>query len=316
MRGSAVLLAATLAVGCAHRPWDNPANDWKVVTSEHFVVRTDARPARYEPVVRHLEDVYEALSNTFFPGVPLPPIDVLLFDKEEDFKGVAPGNLLGFLTLRAPQLEEGLLVLSADTDDVAATEATAAHELAHRFLHAVNEKVPRWLHEGFAEYVAALEVRDGQVAFDAATVIPNYVYFEDPVPLRQLLTSGSGDFFGSQARAVYMTAWMLVRQLLGNPRAGVVDSLQVLIARSSLASTEAARAAALSEAFEGAQVSDIERALLSSYKSILRGDGLPRSRRTLAYTLSRRERRPWRVAPADRSAIRRLCADLRAQRGP
>jgi hypothetical protein len=316
MRISAVLLAGILAVGCAHRPWDSPADSWKVVRSDHFVVRTDAPPERYEPVIRHLEDVYEALSGTFFAGVPMPPVDVLLFGKQEDFEGVAPGHLLGFLTLRARSFEEGLLVLSADAEDPGAAESTAAHELAHRFLYALNEKVPRWLHEGFAEYVAALEIRDTQVAFDASTSVPSYVYFEDPVPLERLLTSGTSDFFGADARAVYMTAWMLVRQLLGNPRPGMVDKLQLLIARSSMASTPSAQAAALRDAFEGAPMPEIESGLQDTYRSILRGDRPPPARRTLAFTLKREHRRPWTVYLADQDAIKDVCADLRAQRAP
>jgi hypothetical protein len=314
MRAQVLLVSVLLAVGCAHRPWERPAEQWKVVTTPHFVVRTDASPARYQPLIDHLEDVYEALAGTFFPGVPVPPIDVLLFAKHEDFEGVAPANLLGFLTLRASSFEDGLLVLSADGEDPAATKATAAHELAHRILHAVNEKVPRWLHEGFAEYVAALEVRDRQVIFDAAVVIPSYVYLEDPVSIQRLLTSGSGDFFGSDARAVYMTAWMLVRQLIGNPEVGAVDRLQRLIARSSLATTPTARAAALSEAF-GADVDHIQTALLASYRGILRGEGPPPARHTLAFTLTRQDRQPGRVTPAERGAIKRLCAELRSQRG-
>ncbi len=315
MRFSAVLLAGLLAVGCAHRPWERPADGWQVIRSDHFVVRTDAPRERYEPVVRHLEDVYEALAATFFSGVPMPPVDVLLFAKQEDFEGVAPGHLLGFLTLRARSFEDGLLVLSADSEDAGAAESTAAHELAHRFLYALNEKVPRWLHEGFAEYVAALEIRDNQVAFDATTVIPSYVYFEDPIPLERLLASGTSDFFGSEARAVYMTAWMLVRQLLGNPRPGMVDSLQLLIARSSMADTPASRIAALSEAF-GAPMSEIESSLQTAYRSILRGAGLPPTRRTLAFTLKRENRHPWHITPASTAAIKSVCADLRTQRGP
>src|SRR5687768_10106081 len=109
-----LLLSVLVAVGCGHRPWENPVEQWKVIVTEHFVVRTDAPPSRYQPVIQHLEDVHEALSATFFPGVPIPPIDVLLFGKHEDFEGVAPGNLLGFLTLRASAFNDGLLVLSAD----------------------------------------------------------------------------------------------------------------------------------------------------------------------------------------------------------
>jgi hypothetical protein len=314
MRAPVLLMSVLLAIGCAHRPWDRPADQWRVVTTEHFVVRTDAPVHRYQPVIEHLENVYEALAGTFFRGVHVPPIDVLLFAKQEDFEGVAPGNLLGFLTLRATSFEEGLLVLSADGEDLAAAEATAAHELAHRFLHAVNEKVPRWLHEGFAEYVAALEVRERQVIFDAAVVIPSYVYLEDPVSIQRLLTSGSGDFFGSDARAVYMTAWMLVRQLISTPQAGAVDRLQRLIARSSLATTPAARAAALSEAF-GADVDDIQSALLTSYRGLLRGDGPPPPRSSLTFTLTGPDRQPTQVTPADRHDIKRLCAELRSQRG-
>jgi hypothetical protein len=187
-------------------------------------VRTDAPRERYEPVVRHLEDVYEALAGTFFQGVPMPPVDVLLFSKQEDFEGVAPGHLLGFLTLRARSFEEGCwccrptpttpaprnrpLPTSWPTDSC--TRSTSGAALAARGLRRIHRRPGDPRQPG----------RLRRHTMVPATSTSRTHLARAPARL------GTSDFFGAEARAVYMTAWMLVRQLLGNPRPGMMESLQ------------------------------------------------------------------------------------------
>src|SRR5262245_5223962 len=113
-RAAVVLLIVSL--GYSPRALATRAS-WKMVKSAHFQVRTDAEAARYQPFIDRLEDMHEALTSTFFADLPVPPIDVLLFARDRDFKTVAPENLVGFFSSKVAGLAGGLLVFSSEPRD-------------------------------------------------------------------------------------------------------------------------------------------------------------------------------------------------------
>jgi hypothetical protein len=311
---TALAIAALAVLGSAACHPDAapaPASAWKTVKTAHFLVRTDGEPAQYQPVVDRLEDIHEALRSTFFVGVPVPTIDVLLFAHDRDFRAIAPEHLVGFFSSKVAGLDGGLLVFSSQADDFEAVAATAAHELAHRFLVEVSERVPTWLHEGFAEYVAASRLAGDRVVFDAAARAPATAQPADPLPLDRVLASSADDFHGADARSQYMTAWMLMRQLLRAPAAESLARFHKLVARSAAASSAQAQAAAVSEAFGGVALADVERAIDAAHHGLLDGVHVPDVSGSLTARLQRRTRQPAHVAPLDPAIIDRLCAELR-----
>jgi hypothetical protein len=282
-----------------------------MVRTAHFQVRTDAGAAQYQPVVDRLEDMHEALASTFFPGVPMPPIDVLLFARARDFRTVAPEKLVGFYTSKVDGLEGGLLVFSSEARDFHAVADTAAHELAHRFLIELSERVPTWLHEGFAKYVGASRIAGDRVIFDAAASVPRGTPAASPLPLERVLASSADDFHGADARSQYLTSWMLMRRLLHDPGPLSLARFHELVARSAAAVSWAEQAAAVREAFGGATLTDIERSLRSAHEGLVHGVHVPDAVGNWTARLERRGRRPVAITPLDPSAVERLCAELR-----
>jgi hypothetical protein len=272
---------------------DLPAGTWRAMHSQHFLVWTDADAARARPLLDRLEDVFEALSTTFFQSVPMPRIDVLLFAREQDFRQVAPDGLTGFFIPDVGDRADGWMVLSADGPDFEASAAVAAHELGHRFLYALSDRVPTWLHEGFAKYVGASKIEGDRLTFDAAPIRTDRA---SPVPLRRLFASSSADFFGASARRQYLTAWMLVRRLLAGESP---DALQWrrLVARSVVAPTPAAQATIISEALGGLTPEELDGAI--------RPDEVG-ARATMSVTLTRAHRHPPRLAALDPGAVAAL----------
>jgi hypothetical protein len=307
-----VVLLLIAALGYSHRAGAAPAS-WKMVRSAHFQVRTDAEVARYQPVVDRLEDMHEALSATFFPGVVVAPIDVLLFARDRDFKTIAPENLVGFYTSKVAGLEGGLLVFSSESRDFEVVADTAAHELAHRFLIEVSERVPTWLHEGFAKYVGASRIRSDRVIFDAATTLPADEWRASPLPLDRVLASSADDFHGADARSQYLTSWMLMRQLLRDPGPASLARFQRLVARSAAASSSPEQADAVREAFGGATLAEIERSVHAARDGLARGVRVPDVGTSWTVRLAHPGRRTVEVTPLDPSAVERLCAELGAQ---
>jgi hypothetical protein len=297
-------------LACGHRPWEDPGEDWELVTSDHFLIRTDADRDDYEPIIQRLEDVYEALRATFFAGIELPRVDVLLFDRPRDFRGLVTGDIAGFFAIR-PSAPQGVLVFPVYGEEFDMVASIAAHELAHRFLYARSMRVPSWLHEGFGKYVGAIDVDGDLVVFDAHHIHGGYVYFADPVPLANLFAATSGDLHKNTGLGHYMTAWMLMRQLFGNPRPDTMDRFQKLVERTSAAAGPEAQAQAISEVFDGSSVANIEKEIRAAHSAEYHGMGRPLSRRTFAVTLKRKGRGPLRVERADPRAIKALCRELR-----
>jgi hypothetical protein len=311
MTPAVLALGLVAGAGCRPEPHLGPASPWKLIESAHFVVRTDGEPAQYQPVLDRLEDVHGALRATFFTGIPMPPIDVLLFAHDRDFKAIAPEHLVGFFSSKVAGLDGGLLVFSSQAEDFGAVSATAAHELAHRFLVEVSERVPTWLHEGFAEYVGASGIMGDRVVFDSAVSAPLSTQPADPLPLDRMLASSADDFHGADARSQYMTAWMLMRQLLRAPGAASVARFHRLVARSAAGSSPQAQAAAVREAFGGGALADIERAIQASHDGLLDGAHVPDVSGSLTARLDRGSRRPLTSRPLDPSVVERLVAELR-----
>jgi hypothetical protein len=273
---------------------DLPAGTWRAMRSEHFLVWTDTEVARARPLVDRLEDVFEALSTTYFESLPMPRIDVLLFAREQEFRQVAPDGLTGFFIPDIGDRADGWMVLSADGDFEAAA-AVAAHELGHRFLYALSDRVPTWLHEGFAKYVGAARVEGDRLTFDAAPIRTDRA---SPVPLRRLFASSSADFFGASARRQYLTAWMLVRRLLAGQTPDA-SHWRNLVARTVVAPTPAAQAAIISEALGGLSPDEMDGAI--------RPERSHDPERTMAVvTLARANRRQPRVAAVDPAAVAAL----------
>jgi hypothetical protein len=310
-----VLVAVLLVAALGYSPPAVGRPSWKMVRSAHFQIRTDAEATRYQPVVDRLEDMHEALTSTFFADLPVPPIDVLLFARDRDFKTVAPENLVGFFNSKVAGLGGGLLVFSSESRDFQVVADTAAHELAHRFLIEVSERVPTWLHEGFAKYVGASRIAGDRVIFDAAATLPADGRRASPLPLERVLASSSDDFHGADARSQYLTSWMLMRQLLRDPGPTSLARFQKLVARSAAALSSPAQAEAVREAFGGVTLAEIERSIDATHDGLVRGVRVPDVGSTWTARLARRGRRTVEVTPIDPSTVEGLCAELRTERG-
>lgn len=160
MRRLLVLLAAC---GAAVPPVPGKGGPpWLELTSEHFVVWTDAGEARARTLVREIEHLRQVVVGTAFPGAssPVKAFVIALHDDAER-SAFVPGD---FSALASPPdgnlLKLPLIVLSADSN-LEATDRIETHELIHAISHAVIPKQPRWFAEGIAKFYETIEIHDG-----------------------------------------------------------------------------------------------------------------------------------------------------------
>lgn len=306
------MVAVLLVSGCGHRPWVKPSNDWKQVDSANFVVFTDSDPDDFLPVIARLEDVHAALSAFFLAGARLPPSRVLLFESKSDFEAVAPEDVAGFF-MHGSAPEEGLMVFYAGSLDAGVLEGIAAHELAHHFI-AVVGGAPDWLNEGFAEYVASVELLGEQAVFDMRTLGEGLVLYEEPVPLPRLLSRPFPSSAASGRTAYYMTSWMLMRLFFSHRDGHPLERFKQLVGAVATCGDVSCQAQALSAGMGGAPLAQLDRTIYDIHRRIYHGLFKPESRRTLSVRLPTVSRQPPREHPADRDFIRNLCAALREGR--
>ncbi len=235
-----IVVACLLAAGCLAAPASaQPDNleDWVAVQSQHFVLLTDADPWRGAEIARNLE----LFRNTFAllsPGLELRsavPTTLVAFRDAgtyAPYKSHPDGGgsvLLGQFLIHP---DRNFLTFDASARPAGVAPGNGFAVIYHEFVHylvAHNfHNVPRWFHEGLAEYYSTFALEDERVhvgrpverhlrwlRFDNADRKERSLSHD--FSLRAVLTGESGHH-GQRAGGFYALSWALVHHLLsGGP---------------------------------------------------------------------------------------------------
>lgn len=230
-------------------------------STARFIVRTDADEPRVASVIaNNLEAIFNVLAAELLPGVELQPepYKVLVFvyrsrSQYEVFAATQPWGegSAGYYS------GVGLIAFSLEqptNDDVM---SLMLHEATHAFLdrHILRPGVafPRWLGEGFAEYVGNSAIQKGRLkpgktfvhkfAFQGGGVASyrteaGYNMDEARTALRkgkglglkELLEASPEIFYGERSKLYYASAWLLVHYLRdGSPDNATARFPQLLL---------------------------------------------------------------------------------------
>src|SRR5436190_9985702 len=171
---------------------------WLEMSSEHFLLFTDANEAKGRRLISDFENRVAAFTQALGKLPPRQfPIEVFLFNNEQDFiealphaKGEEELRKAAYL-LRGP---DRVFVVAKDKspDDI-------ANDVGHALGHVLFERYvmwrPFWLAEGAAEYVRkvgrspdtkAVSEEDWFSAADVITIVPSATYDDNdpPTPFR------------------------------------------------------------------------------------------------------------------------------------
>lgn len=138
--------------------------------SPRFVVITDTKPEVAEIVANNLEATYTVVDRLFQPGLSPQPepykMVVFVFARRDSFIGLLK-ETMRFEWFSGFYNPTGFIALHLEMPSKEFVMGTLLHEATHayvdRFLTRPGTWLPRWLGEGFAEYIGNSEIKKGKL---------------------------------------------------------------------------------------------------------------------------------------------------------
>lgn len=225
---------------------------WIELSSEHFTMWTDAKPARARQLLQQIERFRRIIAGIAFPGIPASAhsMIVALRDDSELTVFSATHESRAFATMSLPPLWQPTVVMSAYSN-TRRNDVTAAHELAHVVSFAAIRYQPRWLAEGLAQYFETVGLDADATAIEVGgTSWGRDQRLPSPESVASLF-AWHGMQPGAEEHRLYITAWGLVTFLRNTHGEEFLHYLGLLdrVADVPRAGQAAAVAAAWHEAF-------------------------------------------------------------------
>lgn len=209
-----------------------------------FLVYTDAPdPKIGEILASNLEAVFSTLDGLLGGGITTQPdrykIVAVLFSTEAAFQN-AQSSVVGIEWAAGVYSPVGLILFHMQMPSNQALLSTMIHEATHAYLDRYIARpgvvLPRWLDEGFAEYVGNSEIRKGEIVAGKTRRVELYrgpwgeargpastsrtldqlkdaLKKGDAASLQELLAADISTFYGEKRQSYYGTSWLLVHFL-------------------------------------------------------------------------------------------------------
>lgn len=220
--------------------------DWCVVSNPHFEIVTDLRERKARALAASL-DRFRVAASALLPGdvdaqraaSPTPALRLLVFQRARDFAG-----LFGFPRIAGfaqPSLRQTLLVFGPSPSGH--LDTIAFHEYTHHLLRSrVTLNLPIWYEEGFATYLATLDVDKNDVVTVGRGPYPLLLHLLKKPKARAEAVMEEHfrvDWQRHDLPEIYTLAWGIVRFLLhakrpsGEPHAASVGAFLAAIDRGT-----------------------------------------------------------------------------------
>ena len=211
-----LLLVLVAACGAAVPPVPGKGGPaWLELTSDHFVVWTDAGEAHARAFVTEIEHLQQVVAGTAFPGATSPVKSFVIALRDDD-EGSAyvPGD---FSALASPPdgnlLKRPVIVLSSSSN-FESTNRVETHELVHAISHALIRRQPRWFAEGMAKFYETIDLDAAHGTVDLGRAPESEhgapIAMKHMIPLRQLFACTE---LRCTDASFYVTAWALFTYL-------------------------------------------------------------------------------------------------------
>jgi hypothetical protein len=234
-----------LGVGQRFERPDAPptAFTWRTLTTEHFVLHTDAVGPRPDEVLARLERIRASLAP-WFDGDPVA-MEIILFGSAVDYLARFPGST----ALHVEMSIAREVVISHFGHDRPTLDELLDQALVQRFVHARFGALPSWLSDGIVTHFGTNRLQGDRLFLGAP---PPSLGLDkevgDIAPLLELFAADAPDVEPLSRRTLRTTAWALVGYLLDESvwGAGAAARLQAWVA---MAGRSGATAQSITAAF-------------------------------------------------------------------
>ena len=131
---------------------------WHELTSEHFVVWTDAPVERGRELIREMEELRQVVIGIGFHGAASGGQAFVVALRDDDEVGAfMPGDFAAIASPAKSYIRQPMILLAAESKRDP-SHVIAAHELTHTISQVVIRNQPRWFAEGLAKYFETIEI--------------------------------------------------------------------------------------------------------------------------------------------------------------
>jgi hypothetical protein len=158
----AVLAASHFATATAAA-----ANEWRMVTTPHFRVLSQAGERQTQLWVRNYEQFISAVSTAFnIKPTALPPLTIVLFARDKEFtayKLVRPDGKAAKVSGQFMRMAGISAIGMAADSEQAETKRIIYHEGTHWLMSLDTARHPTWYSEGIAEMLSTFELNGSKI---------------------------------------------------------------------------------------------------------------------------------------------------------
>jgi Flp pilus assembly protein TadD len=194
------------------------AENWILIKSPNFTVRTDAGEKRGREIALHFEQMRKIFETLIAGKIKTnAPLDVIAFRNTKGLRSVSPlwkgkpVELAGFY-----QKGEDRNFIALDSSAENAWQVVF-HEYAHFLLNTNLPPTPAWWDEGFADYYSTIEVGKKDFKIGAPPEGYGYLLSSGLMPMQRLLTvtHEMSDYneSGHSRTIFYAQSWLFVHYL-------------------------------------------------------------------------------------------------------
>lgn len=212
-----------------------PKRDWRIYSTSHFELLTDGTDRAAEAALERLERYRAAAGrmqgDNLLSRLPVRIYLVLSSDEFTWMRSVA-STARGTVGIYQSTPVDHLLAVST-VDDKESEGRVVLHEYTHLLLHGFQRDWPFWLHEGFAQALETVELRDDRAIFGKPMPFGSlYLKRRGFRPLPELFafkTRSTNAVSSEELTQVYIESWAVCHYLyFGIPQAQDQAALQFI----------------------------------------------------------------------------------------
>jgi hypothetical protein len=206
---------------------DEKRAPWRQLTSAHFVVWTDASPARAQVLMRTIENLRQiVLGVSFFKTEAPGKSFVIAFNDMDEIREYLPVQFVARAWSSQNLLRQPVIVLAASSLDD--DRRIVTHELTHVISFNAIEAQPSWFAEGLAGYFETVRLDEEHATVELGAPLDTRMAQLHHIGLMPMAALFACDQPACMDDRFYASAWALMTFLVNEHPAELMKYMERL----------------------------------------------------------------------------------------